>query len=122
MNSGSGMPGAVPPTDSAAAAETDMQKETTTENIPFGRAAPEREQLIGRLISQLDQQQMLLVKVRVPQVELLGSLDTLQKSNRVEVLAIDGSVTALPESEALPQGMLQTDVAARKSLDIHAGT
>ena len=117
MDLGSGMPlgaAGVPPGDSATSAGTDVRKEKMSLSLQYG--APANEQLIDQLISQLDQDQMLLVKVHVPQGELLGSLDELRKSNCVDVLATDESVKALPEGTALPEGMLQSLVVAGASI------
>ena len=117
MGLGSGMPpgaAGVPPSDSATFADTDVRKEKMSLSLAYG--APANEQRIDQLIAQLDQDQMLLVKVDVPQGELLGSLDELRKSNCVDVLATDGSVKALPEGTALPEGMLQSGVVAGASI------
>jgi hypothetical protein len=119
MGLGSGMPpgaAGVPPSDRAASAGTDAQKGKMS--LGFEYRAPANEQLIGQLISQLDRDQMLLVKVHVPQTEFVRSLDELRKSDRVDVWATDESVKAMPEGTALPEVMLQSDGVAGASISI----
>ena len=124
---GSGMPDAAPPSDNAATAGTESRAEELAKDAQYKSAAPAREQLIGQLISQLDQDQSLLVKLHLPPVGVQRSLDELQRSYRVKVLATDGSVMALLDGEAVPQAGLQFDDAADKkssaaTLELRLGT
>ena len=99
----------MPPT-----ADTESARMEVTKDALYKYAAPANEQLIGQLISQLDQDQALLVKLHLPPVGVQRSLDELQRSYRVQVLATDGSVMALLEGEASPQAGRQFDDAADK--------
>jgi len=70
-----------------------VREKTEAENGLADGAPQPAEQLIGELISQLDQDQALLVKVRAPQVELFGAFDALQTADPDNALAFDESAT-----------------------------
>lgn len=74
----------------------------------------EKQEAVAKLLSQLNEQQELLVKVQIPQRQLLDSLGQLQKTNRVDVLMTDGR---LAEASRPLSEQMQPDAAAQAAPD-----
>jgi len=74
----------------------------------------EKQEAVAKLLSQLDEQQELLVKVQIPQRQLLESLGQLQKTSRVDVLMTDGR---LADGNRAPSEQMQPEDAGQAAPD-----
>ena len=83
-----GAPNNVPGADAPPALGMEQRLDEHQQTSP-------NEQLVGQLISSLDQQQILLVRLRMPQAVLQGCIDELQKATSVGVIVSKESVDAL---------------------------
>lgn len=87
-----------PPADSPTADAAGEKHGESEVNLQFSYEKRSNEQVIEQLAAQLNQGQMVLVKVRVPEPGLVGSLDVLRKLNHDEWPA-DGVRTTLADGQ-----------------------